>query len=45
MPLNIEARYPSYKTEIYKQLTFESCNQILSEIKEFSAWIKKLIKK
>jgi len=45
MPLNIEARYPSYKTEIYRQLTDDSCKQLLNEIKEFSVWIKRLIRK
>ena len=45
MPLNIEARYPSYKKEIYRQLTADYCDKILIEIKEFSEWIKKLITK
>lgn len=45
MPLNIEARYPSYKTEIYRQLSYDFCNMILNEIKDFSQWIKRLIRK
>lgn len=43
MPLNIEARYPSNKQEIYKLLTQEYCNEIFSETKEFIGWIKTLL--
>jgi HEPN domain-containing protein len=43
MPLNIEARYPSYKSEIYKQLSNSYCDKLLTEIKGFEQWIKRLI--
>lgn len=43
MPLNIEARYPSNKNEIYKLLTKEYCYNLLSETKEFLQWIKTLL--
>ncbi len=43
MPLNIEARYPSNKQEIYKQLSQEYCEELFAEVKEFSAWIMTLL--
>ena len=39
-PLNIEARYPTYKDEIFKSLNETKCKQILSDTKELYLWIK-----
>ncbi len=43
LPLNIEARYPTYKDEIYKMLDKVKANEIISKTKEFSEWIKSLL--
>lgn len=40
MPLNIEARYPSYKEQLSKRLTPEYCQQILQQTEELQLWIK-----
>lgn len=45
MPLNIEARYPSYKEELLKSLTHEKCRAILKETKELQKWIKAKLEK
>jgi HEPN domain-containing protein len=39
-PLNIEARYPTYKQEIMKLLTYDYCQSLISDSKEFYVWIK-----
>jgi HEPN domain-containing protein len=39
-PLNIEARYPSYKEVILKNLTEEKCENLIKKTKEFFKWIK-----
>lgn len=39
-PLNIEARYPTYKERLMKSLNEERCKQILSETKQLQEWIK-----
>ena len=39
-PLNIEARYPTYKEEISKYLTKEVSKRILKETEELYKWIK-----
>lgn len=39
-PLNIEARYPSYKERLMKSLTKEYCAELLSQTKELQLWIK-----
>ena len=39
-PLNIEARYPSYKERLMKSLSKEYCQQLLKETKELQQWIK-----
>ena len=39
-PLNIEARYPSYKERLMKSLTKEYCAALLSQTKELQLWIK-----
>ncbi|MDD4527740.1 MAG: HEPN domain-containing protein [Candidatus Margulisbacteria bacterium] len=38
-PLNIEARYPSYKEQLLKQLNKEICSKMFMESKEFLKWI------
>ncbi len=45
MPLNIEARYPKYKENLLKSLTYEACNAILKETKELQKWIKSKLEK
>lgn len=40
MPMNIEARYPSYKEKMFKNLTPENCKQMLDTTIEILLWIK-----
>lgn len=40
MPLNIEARYPSYKEQLSKRLTPAYCQIILKQTEELQLWIK-----
>jgi HEPN domain-containing protein len=37
-PLNIEARYPSYKARIAEGLTEESCRALVKKVEEFRKW-------
>ncbi len=39
-PLNIEARYPSYKEKLLKSLTKARCSEILKKTKDLQKWIK-----
>ncbi|OFX17137.1 MAG: DNA-binding protein [Bacteroidetes bacterium GWA2_31_9] len=39
-PLNIEARYPSYKERLLKSLSETKCKEILTETKQLQQWIK-----
>ena len=39
-PLNIEARYPSYKERLMKSLTKEYCTTLLQDTKDLQQWIK-----
>ncbi|MCK4357802.1 MAG: HEPN domain-containing protein [Candidatus Cloacimonetes bacterium] len=39
-PLNIKARYPTYKDKLFKKLSFEKCEVIIKNTKEFCQWIK-----
>ncbi|MCL2806757.1 MAG: HEPN domain-containing protein [Coriobacteriia bacterium] len=39
-PLNIQARYPAYKDQIYKTLTQEKCQVLLDSTEELLCWIK-----
>lgn len=39
-PLNIEARYPTYKDKLFKKLSFQKCKEIIKSTKEFCQWIK-----
>ena len=44
-PLQIEARYPSYKEKIIATLTESYCNDLLNETEEFLCWINAKLKK
>jgi HEPN domain-containing protein len=39
-PLNIEARYPTYKEMLLKSLSKAKCEEILMKTKEVQLWIK-----
>lgn len=39
-PLNIEARYPSYKERLMKSLNASKCEEIIQETDELRKWIK-----
>ena len=39
-PLNIEARYPSYKNQLAAKLTNDYCQGLVIETKELLCWIK-----
>ncbi len=39
-PLNIEARYPSYKERLMKSLSKEYCTELLKDTKDLQQWIK-----
>ena len=39
-PLNIEARYPSYKEKLLKVLNFDRCTELINETSELQSWIK-----
>ncbi len=40
-PLNIEARYPTYKEMLLKSLTKSRCEEILKKTRELQSWVKK----
>ena len=40
-PLNIEARYPTQKKELFESLNKEKCKNIIKETEELVKWIKK----
>ena len=40
MPLNIEARYPSYKQSISDALSEERCKEIITKTRELQQWVK-----
>lgn len=40
VPLNIEARYPSYKQQLAMGLTPEYCKNLLAQTEAFVLWIK-----
>ena len=44
-PLNIEARYPTYKDKVLKSLNIKRCTKLLTYKKEFFKWIKKKLSK
>ncbi|MFA6570262.1 MAG: HEPN domain-containing protein [Bacteroidota bacterium] len=39
-PLNIEARYPTYKDEMFKSLSKEYCSSILNDTESMMLWVK-----
>ena len=39
-PLNIEARYPSYKERLMKSLTEDRCKELIEQTNELRIWIK-----
>lgn len=43
MPLNIEARYPSYKKEIGEYLSKEKCRILLNDTKAMQIWVKGML--
>ena len=43
MPLNIEARYPTQKKEIFEVLNKENCKQIIKKTEEMVEWIKAML--
>ncbi len=40
-PLNIEARYPTHKASLLKDLTYAKCKEILLTTERLHKWIKK----
>ncbi|MCL2486752.1 MAG: HEPN domain-containing protein [Oscillospiraceae bacterium] len=40
-PLNVEARYPEYKSEIAEGLSREVCDNLIRRTEELLCWIKK----
>ena len=40
-PLNIEARYPTYKEKLLQYLTEDRCKEILEQTQLFIQWIRK----
>ena len=40
-PLNIEARYPTQKQEVFESLNKDTCKDIIKETEELVKWIKK----
>ena len=45
IPLQIEARYPGYKEELYQRLNLEFCAKIIEETEDLLCWIKKQLEK
>lgn len=39
-PLNIEARYPSYKERLLKSLTTDHCQELIEQTELLRTWIK-----
>lgn len=39
-PMNIEARYPEYKDQLYRTLTPKMCREIINNTKAFIQWTK-----
>jgi len=44
MPLNIQTRYPEDKELLLKTLTKKRCEDLYQRTREFSKWMKKLLK-
>lgn len=43
MPLNIEARYPSYKQSISESLSEERCRTLIQRTKDLQEWVKTML--
>lgn len=41
LPLNIEARYPTYKEQLLRSLSYAKCEEILNQTNELKQWIEK----
>ena len=39
-PMNIEARYPEYKEQIAKELSADTCKNLIARTEEMLCWIK-----
>jgi HEPN domain-containing protein len=39
-PLNVEARYPTQRDQLFRSLTDDRCKSILERTEEFFAWIR-----
>ena len=39
-PLNIEARYPSHKDRLLKNLTHQKCTELIEKTQQIQQWIK-----
>ncbi len=44
-PLNVEARYPTYKKKLLRNLNHKNCLEILKKTKKLYQWIKKKLSK
>lgn len=42
-PLNIEARYPSYKEQLLKSLNKINSSELITKTKEFQQWVKQML--
>lgn len=40
-PLNVEARYPTQKKDIFESLSEEKCKEIINKTEETMIWTKK----
>lgn len=40
VPMNIEARYPTYKDQLLKSLTDNRCQELIAKTEELCYWIK-----
>lgn len=40
LPLNIEARYPTYKEQLLSSLSHEKCIDIIEQTKALKIWIE-----
>jgi len=43
LPLNIEARYPTYKEQLLKSLSYTKCEEIIKQTNDLKQWIEKLL--
>jgi len=43
-PLNIEARYPTQKKQLFESLSKEKCREIINKTEEIVLWIKSMLK-